>query len=61
MSNEEVFVLIRTQSTEDKDTLINYLLEGEENGDVPDNLETWSFHGKLNLYEHVKSIQFGGK
>ena len=61
MSNEEVYVLIRTQSTEDKDTLINYLLEGEENGDVPDNLETWSFDGKLNLYEHVKSIQFGGK
>ena len=65
MSNEEVYVLIRMQSTEDKDILINYLQEGEENGDVYgdifDDLATWSFHGKLNLYEHVKSIQFGGK
>ena len=33
MSNEEVYVLIRMQSTEDKDILINYLQEGEENGE----------------------------
>jgi hypothetical protein len=56
MSNEEVYVLIRTQSTEDKDILINYLQEGEKNGDVPDNLETWSFNGRLQDSMIIKSI-----
>jgi hypothetical protein len=61
MSNEEVYILIRTKSTEDKNMVVDYIEEGEQNDYVPDDLETWSFHGKLNLYEHVKSIQFGGK
>ena len=52
---EKIYILIKTKSTEDKNMVVDYIVEGEQNNNVPDDLVTWSFDGKLNLYEHVRN------
>lgn len=52
----KVYSIIEFQSVKDKEVVVEYLLEGEENGDVPD-IAMSSHHSVRELAREVEKME----
>ena len=52
------YILVEVKNQKEKNQVVDHIVEGEQDGAVPDDMATWAFEGKLALFTHVKKMQF---
>ena len=53
----KVYSIIEFESVEDKDMAVDHMLEGEEEGTMPDFYNMWSGHSLSELAKQVEDMQ----